>query len=49
MRAAFRLILTLFFCLGLAAGVVVWATGGMGWWRHDRSTDRGALPVELVW
>ena len=45
MRGAFRLFLAVVFCLGLAVGVVVWATGGISWWRTDRSTGLGAVPA----
>ena len=37
MRAAIRLILAVVFCVAIAAGVVVWATGGLDWWRNSRS------------
>jgi hypothetical protein len=40
-RAALRLILVAVFCLGIAAGVVVWSTGGTDWWKPYRSADRG--------
>ena len=45
MCAAFRLFLAVVFCIGLAVGVVVWATGGVGWWRTDRSAGLGAVPA----
>ncbi len=41
MRAAIRLVLTVVFCLGIAGGVVVWATGGVSWWRTGRSGGHG--------
>jgi FG-GAP-like repeat/ASPIC and UnbV len=40
-RAALRLILAVVFCLGIAAGVVLWSTGGTDWWKSYRSADRG--------
>lgn len=42
MRTALRLILAAVLCLGIAAGVVVWSTGGTDWWKTYRSTDRNS-------
>jgi hypothetical protein len=39
-RAVVRLIVAVVLCLGIAAGVVVWATGGTDWWKSYRSADR---------
>ena len=40
-RFAIRLMLTLVFCLGIAAGVVIWSTGGTDWLTTYRSTASG--------
>ncbi len=46
MRTALRLILTVVFCMGMASGVVVWATGGLDWWKTYRAAGHGA-PARL--